>query len=70
MSEAGSVISKGDGVVEVWDRGDIPGVASQRIRLESARVVDEMGDDHFYDFVWERKMRFECGVGLRRCVTE
>lgn len=60
------VPSEGDGMVEVWDRDEVPGIASQRTRLESATVEDEMGDDHFYDFVRERDGRFVYGACLRR----
>jgi len=57
-------------MVEVWDRGDVPGIASQRTRLESAKIVDEMIDDHFHQFVWKVESRFARGNGFWGRVTE
>ena len=48
-------------MVEVWDRGDVPGVAGQRTRFESAKIVDEMIDYHFHKFVWKVEGRFARG---------
>ena len=36
------------------DRGDVPGVTRQGAREEAARVVDEVGDNHFDNL--ERKL--------------
>ena len=37
----------------MWGSGNIPGVTGERARFESLEVVDEVVDDHFYDFVRE-----------------
>ena len=41
-----------NGMVDAWGRNDIPGTAGQRTSLESIEVADEVGEDHFHDFVW------------------
>jgi len=46
-------VPESENMMEVWDRGDIPGAASQRTSFESAEVTDEVGDDDFHDFTWE-----------------
>lgn len=56
--------------MEAWDRDNVPGVASQRTRLESAKVVDEMIDDHRHKFVWKVEGRFGRGNCFWGCVTE
>ena len=56
--------------MEVWDRSDVPGVASQRTRLEGAKIVDEMADDYFHKFVREGEGRFVRGKGLWGRVAE
>ena len=49
----GSRYEKGDrakSVMEMRDRGDVPGVTGQGACQKSAFVIDEMGDDNFNDF--------------------
>jgi len=46
--------SGGKSVVKMRDRGDVPGVTRQGACEETARVIDEMGNDHFDDL--ERKL--------------
>ena len=46
--------SSGKSVVKTRDRGDVPGVTRQGACQETARVIDEVGDDHFDDL--ERKL--------------
>lgn len=53
MRFVGSLVSKSKGMVDVRDRGEIPGTASQRACFESVVVVNEVADNQFYDFVWE-----------------
>jgi hypothetical protein len=48
----------------VWDWGDVPGVASQSIRLESDEVASDVSDDHFHNFVYEAAGRFVRGLCL------
>ena len=57
-------------MVEMWHRDDVPGAGSQRTRLESAEVVDKVGDDHFHDFVREREGRSACSKSSGGFVTE
>lgn len=40
-------------VMEVRDGSDVPGVASQGAREKTVYVVDQIGDDHFDDFLGE-----------------
>ena len=56
------VIRESKGMMEVWDRDDVPGAASQRTRLESAEVMDKVGDDHFHDFIRNAAGRFVRGT--------
>lgn len=56
--------------MDVRDRGNIPGAASQRAGLESVTITKEVGDNLFYDFVWEAAGRFVRNVHFRRCVAE
>ena len=46
--------SNGKSVVKMRDGGDVPGVTRQGACEETARVIDEVGDDHFDDL--ERKL--------------
>ena len=57
-------------MVDVWDRGGVPGAASQRTRLESVEIAGDVGDDHFHDFVWEVRGLFWFGTCPWRRVTE
>ena len=68
MGDENYFLSESDGVVEVWDRGDVPGEAGQRTRLESAKIVGKMGDDHFHDFVWKGCGWFAWGTCLQESV--
>ena len=43
MPASGEIES--DGVMDVWDRGEIPGATGQRTRLEITEVVRKVGDD-------------------------
>jgi hypothetical protein len=69
-SDGGNIVLESKGVVEVRDRGDVPGAASQRRRLESVEVAGDVGDDHFHDFRWEAAGRFACGAYVWRRITE
>ena len=40
-----------NGTMELWDGGDVPGIAGERAGFERSKVVGEMGDDHFQEFV-------------------
>jgi len=44
----------------MWSGGDVPGTTGQRARSERLGVVEEIGNDHFYEFVRERTARFAC----------
>lgn len=46
-----------EGAVEMWDRGDVPGVACQGAGEEIAGVVDQMADNHIDNFLG----KFVCG---------
>jgi len=47
-------IGTGDeGVMEMRNGDNVPGVTGQGARKEAALVVDEMGDDHFEDLYGE-----------------
>ena len=70
MRFARSLVPKSKGMVNMRDRGEIPGTASQRACLESVVVVNEVADDHFHDFVREPAARFVRDVHLWRRVTE
>jgi len=65
-----SLVAKGKGMVDVRNRGGIPGTASQRACLESVAVVDEVVDDRFHDFVREATGRFVRDARLRGRITE
>ena len=39
----------GNGVMEVKNSGDVPGVTSHGARAETVNVIDKVGDDHFGD---------------------
>ena len=43
--------SSDEGVMEMGNGGDVPGVTGQGACAETARIVDEMGDDHFDDLL-------------------
>jgi hypothetical protein len=43
--------SSDEGVMEMGNGGNVPGVTGQGAREETARIVDEMGDDHFDDLL-------------------
>ena len=57
-------------MVKVRDGGDVPGTAGQRKRLESAEVAGDVGDDHFYDLVWEGAGRYVRNGCLWRRTTK
>jgi hypothetical protein len=40
-------------MVKVRDGGDVPVAVSQRGRLASVKVVKDVCDDRFHDFIWE-----------------
>jgi len=40
-----------EGMVEMWDRNDVPGAAGQRTRLKRVEVVGEVDDDYLRDFI-------------------
>ena len=70
MTGDSKFVPESDSMVEVWDRGDVPGVTSQRTRLESVEVVDEMVDDDFHKFVWKGEGGFTSGKGFWGRVAE
>lgn len=57
-------------MVEIRDRGGMPGVASQRTRLESIEVVAEVYNDDYHGVVWDATGRFVRDMRLRRGVAE
>jgi hypothetical protein len=42
-----------ESVMEVGDRGGVPGVTGQGAGEETALIVDNVGNDHLNDFLWE-----------------
>ena len=52
-----------EGVMEVGNGGDVPGVAGQGACEETASVIDEMVDDHFNDLLGKfgGRRRTRCG---------
>lgn len=67
------IVPEDEGVVEVWDRGEVPGAAGQRTRFECVEVagsVGDVGDDHFRDVIWEGAGRFMHGACLGMRVAE
>jgi len=65
-----SFVPESKSMVNMRDRGEIPGTAGQRACLESVVVVNEVADDHFHDFVWETAGGFVRDVRLWRPITE
>ena len=57
-------------MMNVRDCDGIPGAAGQRTRPESLEVTDEVGDDHFHDFVREAVGGLLRGTRLQRRVAE
>jgi hypothetical protein len=67
------LVPEDEGVVEVWDRGEVPGATGQRTRFECVEVagsVGDVGDDHFRDVIWEGAGRFMHGRCLGMRVAE
>ena len=48
-----------EGVMDMWEGSDIPGVAGQRTRIESWDVVDEMNGDNFHKLIREMVTRLD-----------
>jgi len=42
-------VSSGKSVMEMRDRGDVPGVTGEGACKKAGSVIDKMGDDHFND---------------------
>lgn len=63
-------IPEGKGMVDMWDRNDVPGTAGQRTLFESVEVVGEVEDDHFHRFEWQATSGLMRSARLRRCVPE
>ena len=40
-----------EGVVNVWEGDNVPGITRQRASFERWDIVDEMNNDHFHKFV-------------------
>ena len=57
-------------MVKMCDCDNVPGTASQRTRLESVKVVGEVGDNHFHDFIREAGGRFAYGTRPRGRIPE
>ena len=43
-----------ESAVDMRDGRDVPGIAGERARFETWKVIDEMGDDNFHEFVREK----------------
>ena len=56
--------------MKVWNRGDVPGAASHRTRLESVEIVGDVDDDHFDDVIWKTAGRFMYKACVWRPITE
>ena len=42
-----------NGVMKIGDGSNVPRVTCHGARKEAARVVNEVGDNHFYEHLWE-----------------
>ena len=56
--------------MEEGGSGGIPRATSQRARLESEEVADEVGGDHLNNFIWNAARRPMCGTHFQRRRTE
>jgi len=57
---------KGQGVVEVGNSGNVPGITGHAARAETGRVVDKVGNDHFDDLQGKQtnRVRVVEGIGI------
>lgn len=71
MSGVKHFILESEGMVDVWDRDDVPGTTSQRAFLEGVEIVGKVGDDHFRGFERQATTRlvFDANLG-RRVIDE
>ena len=47
--KVGPAISSDKSMMEMRDRGDVPGITGEGACKEAACIIDKMGDDHFND---------------------